>query len=71
MHEDVILPIAIVGIVMLTGMVISVFALIARAIGRRGVGRRELQELRKDISHIKSQIDDMKEQLADIVIRLG
>jgi hypothetical protein len=52
-------------------IVIVGISLIAAAIGKRGAGRRDLQELRQDISQIKSNIEEMREQLADIIIRLG
>ena len=64
---------AIAGIVAGTVMVVMVVAIIfiGRAIGRRGMRRKEFQELRQDISQIKNHIEEIREQLADIVIRLG
>jgi hypothetical protein len=70
MHEGVV-GIVIVGILMFGGVVITTIGLITRAISRRGAGRKELQELRQDISHIKDRIDEIREQLADIIIRSG
>lgn len=56
---------------MLTGIVILAIIFIGRATGKRGAGRRELQELRQDISEMKNHIEEIREQLADIIIRLG
>jgi hypothetical protein len=67
--EEGIVGIVIVGILTFGGIVITSIALITRAVNRRGAGRKELQELRQDISQIKSSIEDMREQLADIIIR--
>ena len=63
--------VAIVGIVMFAVMMITIFSLIARAIGNRKVGKREVQQLQEDISQIKAKLDDVREQLADIIIRMG
>ena len=63
--------VAIVGIVMFAVMMITIFSLIARAIGNRRVGKREVQQLREDMSQIKAKLDDVREQLADIIIRMG
>lgn len=64
---------AIIAIVSGTGMIVLIvtIACIASAVGKRGASRKELRELRQDISQIKESIDDMREQLADIVIRLS
>lgn len=64
---------AIIGIMSGTGMIVLIVAIacIARAVGKRGANRKELRELRQDISQIKEHIEDMREQLADIVIRLS
>lgn len=70
MPEEVMI-ISIVGTLTFAVMMISIFGLISRAIGKRGAGRKELQELRQDISQIRSNIEEMREQLADIIIRLG
>jgi len=51
--------------------IIVTVSLVTRVVSRRKAERQELQELRRDISQIKSSIDDMKEQLADIIIRLS
>jgi cell division protein FtsB len=67
--EEGIVGIAIVGTLTFGGIIITTIALITRAISSRGAGRKELQELRQDISQIKSSIEDMREQLADIIIR--
>jgi len=69
--EEEIMIVAIVGTLTLGVMIISIFALISRAISRRGASRKELQELRQDMSQIKSNIEEMREHLADIIIRLG
>jgi hypothetical protein len=71
MHRWDLIPIA--AILAVTGMIIMVVAIIsiARAIGKRGVTRKELGELRRDISQMKDHINDIREQLADIIIRLG
>ena len=66
-HE--VMAVSIVFIVMIT--VVVIFGTIARAIKRRGASRKELQELREDISQMKSRIEEIREQLADIIIRLG
>ena len=70
MHANLI---PIIGIVAGTIMVVLIVAVssIATAAGKRGVNRKELQELKQDISQIKEHIEDMREQLADIVIRLS
>lgn len=36
---------------------------------RRSINKRELQELRNAISQIKSDIEDIKEQIADFIIK--
>jgi len=66
-----IMIISIVGTLTFGVMIISIFGLISRAVSKRGAGRKELQELRQDMSQIKSNIEEMREQLADIIIRLG
>ncbi len=68
MPEEVMI-VSIVFIVMIT--VVIVFGTIAGAIKRRGASRKELQELREDISQMKTRIEEIREQLADIIIRLG
>ena len=71
MDGDIILVIIIVAIMTFGAIVISTIALIARAISRRGAGRKELQELRQDILQIKNLVNDIREQIADVIIRLG
>ena len=66
-HE--VMAISIVFIVMIT--VVIIFGIIGGAIKRRGASRKELQELREDISQMKTRIEEIREQLADIIIRLG
>ena len=61
----------IVGICVLGGVVISVVAILSEAMGKRAVGQKELKELRQDISQMKVFMDEIREQLADIIIRLG
>ena len=68
MPEEVMI-ISIVLFVMIG--VVAIFGTIAGAIKRRGASRKELQELREDISHMKTRIEEIREQLADIIIRLG
>ena len=51
--------------------IIVTVSLVTRVVSRRKAERQEFQKLRRDISQIKSSIDDMKEQLADIIIRLS
>jgi uncharacterized membrane-anchored protein YhcB (DUF1043 family) len=36
---------------------------------RRNVNKRELQNLRNDISQIKAEIGEIREQLADFIIK--
>jgi len=62
---------AIVGIGVTGGVIIVSISLFAKAISGRGAKRKELQLLKDDISQINSNIEDIKEQLADIIIRLG
>lgn len=71
MADLLISPIVGLAMVMLTAIVITTIALIARAFGNRGIRRKELEELRRDISDIKQHIADIQEQLADIIIRMG
>ena len=66
-----ILAIAIVSVVMSAVVIMSIAGIIAGAVGKRGANRKELQQLRQDMTEMKSYIEDMREQLADIVIRLG
>lgn len=61
----------IVAIAVSGGVIISVIAIIAEATSKRGVGRKELTKLQQDISQIKDHINDIREQLADIIIRLN
>ena len=61
--------VSIVFFVMIS--VVIIFGIIAGAIKRRGASRKELQELREDISQMKTRIEEIREQLADIIIRLG
>jgi len=68
MPEEVMIM-SIVFFVMIS--VVIIFSIIAGAIKRRGASRKELQELREDISQMKSRIEEIREQLADIIIRLG
>lgn len=68
MPEEV-MAVSIVFIVMIA--VVIIFGTIAGAIKRRGASRKELQALREDISQMKTRIDEIREQLADIIIRLG
>ena len=70
MHANLI---PIIGIVAGTIMVVLIVTVssIATAVSKRGVNRKELQELKQDISQMKESIEDIREQLADIVIRLG
>jgi|GEM_PF-1744642 len=67
--EEGIVGIIIVATLTFGGVVITTIALITRAISRRGAGRKELQELRQDISEMKNHIEEIREQLADILIR--
>lgn len=66
-HE--VMAVSIVFIVMIT--LVIIFGIIAGAIKRRGASRKELQKLRDDISQVKTWIEEIREQLADIIIRLG
>ena len=68
MPEEVMIM-SIVFFVMIS--VVVIFGIIAGAIKRRGASRKELQELREDIAHMKTRIEEIREQLADIIIRLG
>jgi type II secretory pathway component PulM len=68
MPEEVMIM-SIVFFVMIS--VVIIFGIIAGAIKRRGASRKELQELREDISQMKTRIEEIREQLADIIIRLG
>jgi len=54
------------GAIILTG--ISIFA---KSISGRAANRKQVQELKRDIAEIKGSIEDIREQLADIIIRLG
>lgn len=36
---------------------------------RRGINKRELQALRNDIAHMRADIEEIKEQIADFIIR--
>ena len=51
--------------------IIVVVSLIAKAIGRSKARRREFQELQQRISYIKDKTDEISEQLAHIISRLG
>ena len=65
-----ILAISIVSVVMFAVVIMSIAGIIAGAVGKRGANRKELQQLQQDIAEMKSYIEDIREQLADIVIRL-
>ena len=54
------------------GGIVAIVAIeqFAETVKNKKVRRAELEEIRQDISQIKIDIGDMKEQLADIVIRL-
>ena len=66
-----ILAILAVGFLFFGGLAVVFIALIARGIGRRKVDRQQFHELREDISRMKDSIEDLREQVADIIIRLG
>ena len=36
---------------------------------RRGVNKRELRSLQNDIAHIRAEIREMREQIADFIIK--
>jgi uncharacterized membrane-anchored protein YhcB (DUF1043 family) len=36
---------------------------------RRSINKRELQNLRNDISQIKAEIEEIREQIADFIIK--
>ena len=61
----------IVAIAMGSGVILGTISIIARTISGRALKRKEFQELKGDILYIKNHIEDIKEQLADIIIRLG
>ncbi len=61
----------ITGMGILGGVIIVSISLLANAIRKRGASRKEVQEFREDIGEIRGSIEDIKEQLADIIIRLG
>ncbi len=54
------------------GGIVAIVAIeqFAETVKNKKVRRAELEEIRQDISQIKIDIGDMKEQLADIVIKL-
>lgn len=70
MNDDL-LAVVIVGIGMLGAVIIVIVSVLGKAINSRAANRKELQLLKDDISYIKTHIEDIKEQLADIIIRLG
>ena len=51
--------------------IIAIASFITRAANRRKSERQEFEELREDVSQIKSHVEGMREQLADIINKLG
>jgi hypothetical protein len=51
--------------------IIMIASLIIRTVNRRKSGRQEFEELRRDVSQIKSHVEEIREQLANIIDRLG
>jgi len=51
--------------------IIAIASFIIRTANRRKSERKEFQELKRDISQIKNHVEGMREQLADIINKLG
>ncbi|MBD3182809.1 hypothetical protein GF312_11000 [Candidatus Poribacteria bacterium] len=70
MPEEV-MTIALVSIVTGGIVIISVFAALGKAIGNRGANRKQLEKIHQDIAEMKQSIEEIKEQIADVIIKFG
>ena len=57
---------SVIGMVTLGPIVIGVAYSLLK---RRAINKRELQDLRNDMAEIKADIGDIKEQIADFIIK--
>ena len=54
-------------VTMVLGPLVIIFGYLH--IRRRSINKRELQELRDDMARIRGDIEDIKEQIADFIIK--
>ena len=61
---------SVVAILVLGAIIITGMSFRHENVSTRSVRKKELEDLREGIAQTRIEIDDMKEQLADIILRL-